>query len=107
MQEILPDNQQTITPRLSAATEEDSIAVVNRWLHSEVGMALNVSSATFDAETFCWHLPVYLAYGSTGRLGVVGDVYLHAATGAFVGAPTPKDLQQRAAALAEAHGITE
>jgi hypothetical protein len=106
MQEILENRQQAVIPSLVAATEEDAIAIVNRWLHSEVGMALNVSSATFDSETFCWHLPVYLAYGSTGPLGIVGDIYLHAATGAFVGAPTPADLQQRADALAEAHGIT-
>lgn len=66
-------------------------------------MALNVSSAIFDAETFCWHLPVYLAYRITGPIGIVGDVYLHAVTGAFVGVPTPEDLQQRANALAAAH----
>lgn len=107
MQEILENRQQATTPRLAAATEEDAIAIVNCWLHSEVGLALNVSRATFDVETFCWHLPVYLAYGSTGPLGVVGDIYLHAATGTFIGAPTPTELQQRANALAEAHDITE
>jgi hypothetical protein len=25
-----------------------------------VGMALNVSSATFNPETFCWYLPIHL-----------------------------------------------
>ena len=70
-------------------------------------MALNVSTAIFNPETFCWHLPIYLAYGSTGSLGIVGDAYLHAGTGAFIGAPKAADLQRRAEALAAAHGIQE
>lgn len=94
-------------PQLVAATEEEAIARVNRWLHREVGMALNVSSATFNPDTFCWHLPIHPAYGATGSLGIVGDVYLHAATGAFIGAPEVADLQRRADALAAVHGITE
>src|SRR5712691_5528550 len=92
-------------PQLAAATEEEAIALVNRWLHREVGMALNVSCATFNPDTFCWHLPIHLAYGATGSLGIVGDVYVHAATGAFIGAPEATDLQRRAEALAAAHGI--
>jgi hypothetical protein len=94
-------------PALVAATEEEAIALVNRWLHREVGMALNVSSATFHPEMFCWHLPIHLAYGATGSLGIVGDVYVHAATGAFLGAPEATALQRRANALAAAHGIAE
>lgn len=94
-------------PQLVAATEEEAITLVNRWLHREVGMALNVASATFNPDTFCWHLPIHLAYGATGSLGIVGDVYIHAATGAFIGAPEAADLQRRADALAAAHGITE
>jgi hypothetical protein len=94
-------------PQLLAATEEEAITIVNRWLHREVGMALNVESATFDPDIFCWHLPIHLAYGMTGSLGIVGDVYLHAATGAFHGAPSAEELRRRADALAAAHGITE
>jgi hypothetical protein len=94
-------------PQLLAATEEEAIAIVNRWLHREVGMALNVESATFDPNIFCWHLPIHLAYGMTGSLGIVGDVYLHAATGAFHGAPSAAELRRRADALAATHGITE
>jgi hypothetical protein len=100
-------NEITIRPRLLAATEEDALAIVNRWLHREVGMALNVESATFDPVIFCWHLPIHLAYGMTGSLGVVGDVFLHAATGAFHGASSAAELRQRADMLAAAHGITE
>ena len=94
-------------PQLVAATEEEAIALVNKWLHQEVGMALNVSSAAFNPATFCWHLPIHLAYGATGSLGIVGDVYVHAATGLFIGVPEAADLQHRAEALAATHGITE
>ncbi len=94
-------------PQLLASTEEEAIAIVNGWLHHEVGMALNVESAIFNADTLCWHLPIHLAYGATGSLGIVGDIYLHAATGAFIGAPSIAQLRQRAEALAAAHGITE
>ena len=97
----------TQRPQLLAANEEDAIAIVNRWLHREVGMALNVESATFDSGIFCWHLPIHLAYGMTGSLGIVADVYLHAATGTFHGAPSAAELRRRADALSAAHGITE
>ena len=107
MPEMSTQERLTTAPHLEAASAEDAIAIVNRWLHREVGMALHTSSATFNAATFCWHLPIHLAYGSTGSLGIVGDVYLHAASGEFMGAPEPEELQQRAEALAAAHGITE
>ena len=107
MPEVIARQHLRSLPQLAAATEEEAVALVNRLLHHEVGMALNVSSATFNPETFCWHLPIHLAYGATGSLGIVGDVYLHAATGAFLGAPEAADLQRRADALATVHGITE
>lgn len=100
-------NEISSRPQLSAATEEEAMALVNRWLHREVGMALNVESASFNPDTFCWHLPIHLAYGATGSLGIVGDIYLHAATGAFTGAPSATELRRRADALAATHGITE
>jgi hypothetical protein len=80
MPNIVTGNQRPARPQLGAATEEEAITLVNRWLHREVGMALNVSCATFNPDTFCWHLPIHLAYGATGSLGIVGDVYVHAAT---------------------------
>jgi hypothetical protein len=94
-------------PQLLAATAEEAMTMVNRWLHREVGMALNVESATFDPDSFCWHLPIHLAYGATGSLGVIADVYLHAASGKLLGAPSVAELRRRAEALAAAHGITE
>lgn len=107
MPEVVAHHPRSVLPQLAAATEEEAIALVNRWLHREVGMALNVSCATFHPETFCWHLPIHVAYGATGSLGIVGDVYVHAATGAFIGAPDAADLQRRAEELAAVHGIAE
>lgn len=107
MSETVAQHPLPSLPQLAVATEEEAIALVHRWLHREVGMALNVSGAHFNAATFCWHLPIHLAYGATGSLGIVGDVYVHAATGVFIGAPETADLQHRAEALAAAHGITE
>lgn len=92
-------------PQLAVPTAEDAIAVVNRWLHREVGLAVHVTTATFDPDTFFWHLPIELAYASTGTLGVVGDVYLHAATGAIAGSPDAVEFRRRADALAAASGI--
>jgi hypothetical protein len=98
----------TVTlPKLAVPDEESAIAVVNRWLHTDVGTAVNVSRAYFDAATFCWHLPVQLAYPDTGPVGVIGDVFVHAATGQFIGLPAAEDLEQRAIALAYAHGLVE
>lgn len=92
-------------PQLAAPTAHDAIAAVNRWLHREVGLAVHATIATFDPETFYWRLPIELAYAATGSLGVVGDVYLHAATGVLAGSPDPADFRQRAEALAAANGI--
>lgn len=94
-----------LLPQLAVPTAEDAIEIVNRWLHREVGMAVHATTARFDQTTYYWHLPIELAYASRGTLGIVGDVYLHAATGEFAGRPDAEDLIQRAEALAAACGI--
>lgn len=94
-------------PHLAAATPEEAIKLVNRWLHREVGFSLSTTSAVFNPSTFCWHLPVHLSYGSTGPLGVIGDIFLNAATGEFLGAPEVGELRHRAESLAERCGISE
>lgn len=95
----------SVGPQLTVPTAQAAIAHVNRWLHQQAGTALHAASATFDPATFYWHVPVELAYGATGPLGQVGDVYLHAATGQFAGHPEAELFQQRAEALAVAHRI--
>jgi hypothetical protein len=92
-------------PQLAVPTADDAIFIVNRWLSREVGMAVHAISADFDAATFYWHLPIELAYAPTGTLGLVGDIYLHAATGSFAGKLDPKELICRAETIAESHGI--
>lgn len=97
---------ETVTvPELAVATADAAIALVNRWLHREVGMAVHSTAAYFEATTFCWHVPIELAYATHGTLGVVGDIYLHAATGSFVGRPSAAELLRRADRLAAACGI--
>lgn len=94
-----------ISPQLAVPTADDAIEIVNRWLHREVGMAVHATTARFDQTTFYWHLPIELAYASHSTLGVVGDIYVHAATGAFAGSPSAEELTLRAEALAVACGI--
>jgi hypothetical protein len=94
-------------PELAVPTAERAISLVNRWLQREVGMAVSTSRAFFNPASYYWHLPIHLAYGSTGPLGVIGDVYLHAVTGDFAGRLNAEELQQRAVTLAKAHGFTE
>lgn len=95
----------SVAPQLTVGTAQAALAQVNRWLHQRVGTALHAAVATFDPITFYWHVTVELAYGATGPLGEVGDVYLHTATGQFAGHPQAELFQQRAEALAAAHGI--
>lgn len=95
----------SVVPQLTIGTAPAAIAHVNRWLHQRVGTALHAAAATFDPITFYWHVTVELAYGTTGPLGEVGDVYLHAATGQFAGDPQAELFLQRAEVLATAHGI--
>jgi hypothetical protein len=92
-------------PQLAVPTADDAICFVNRWLSLEVGMAVHATTANFDATTFYWHLPIELAYASTGTLGVVGDIYLHAVTGVFAGRLDAEELIRRSEKLAVSHGI--
>jgi hypothetical protein len=50
---------------------------------------LHVATATFDLVSYYWCLPVELTYLDKGTLGVIGDLYLHAVTGAFGACPIP------------------
>jgi hypothetical protein len=99
------ETQTTIVPQYAVPTMQAALATVNRWLHRELGTAVHTAVATFDPTTFYWHITIELAYGATGPLGQVGDVYLHAATGAFAGAPHAEEFRQRAEALAAVYGI--
>lgn len=70
-------------------------------------MLIHVSRATYDPVTYCWHLPVELAFPDTGPVGKVGDVYLHAVSGQFISSPDTATMEQQALALAKFHGLLE
>lgn len=102
--------KQSITamlPTLAVPDAECAISIVNGWLHKEVGSAVNASLAIFYPESFCWRLPIQFAYPDTGPLGVIGDVFLRADTGHFLGLPEVEELEERAAALLGARRLTE
>jgi hypothetical protein len=67
-----------LLPELNIWRANEAISRANRWLQSRLPMSIHVSRATFDPLTYCWRLPVHLAFAGTGSIGVVGDVYLHA-----------------------------
>src|SRR5438874_4618229 len=94
-------------PQLVIPTETEALSFVNRWLHQKIGMAVHVTAAVFDPVSYYWHLPVEMAYPDKGTLGVIGDLYLHAVTGAFAGLPDPDALRHRADVLATLHGVEE
>jgi hypothetical protein len=94
-------------PELAVPTAEQAIMLVNRWLQKETAMLIHVTQATFNPITFCWHLPVRLSYPDRGTIGIIGDIFIHAASGEFVGLPDPQDILRRAESLAEAHGLIE
>ena len=95
------------SPQLSMPTAKDAVGFVNRWLRDEVGSTVHVTNAVFKPESFHWHLPVELSYPNIGTLGVIGDIYLSAATGELFGPPSPEELRKRASDLASANGIIE
>jgi len=39
-------------PQIVIPTEVEAIATANRWLHQEIGMALHVTTATFDPVSY-------------------------------------------------------
>ena len=94
-------------PEMAVPTAERAISLVNGWLHDEISTAVNVSQAHFNAVTYCWHLPVQLAFPDTGPVAVIADIYLHAATGQFVGLVEAGELQRRAESLAVALGLLD
>jgi hypothetical protein len=96
-----------VLPELAVPNAERAISLVNGWLQRKIGTAVHVSQATYRPATYSWHLPVLLAYPDTGPVGVIGDVFVHAVTGQFVGLPEAEELKRRALALAEARGLIE
>jgi hypothetical protein len=64
-------------------------------LRTNVGDALYPADATFIAETFAWLVPVWFSTAAKPMVALVADVYVSAATGVFLGRPTPEELIKR------------
>ncbi|MGH9855120.1 MAG: hypothetical protein ACREBD_35255, partial [Blastocatellia bacterium] len=50
---------------------------------------------TFVQESFAWHVSVWFSTAGRPMVARVADVYLSAATGAFLGRPSREELAQR------------
>ncbi len=94
-----------LLPELNVWKADQAILRVNRWLHGRLTMFIHVSQARFDPLTYCWHLPVQLAFAQTGPIGVVGDVYLHAVSEELISIPDTAAMEANALALIKLHEL--
>ena len=83
-------------PNASSARE----AVAN-WMMTEIGAAVYPGEVKFMPESFVWHVPVWLSYAGKTQIGILADLYLNAATGAFIGRPSREELILRAEVLSK------
>jgi len=87
------------TPLLRLPDASSARETVGRWILKEIGTSAYPGEATFQPESFTWHVPIWLSYAEKTQIGILADVYLHAATGNFLGRPSRADLIHRAEAL--------
>jgi hypothetical protein len=102
MAEVFTDEPTTksfATPLLRLPDDASAREAVARWLLKEIGTAAYPGEATFQPESFTWHVPIWLGYAEKTQIGILADVYLHAATGIFLGQPAHEDLVHRAEVL--------
>ena len=107
MPEILTNelsSPEETAPALQLPDAASARNAVKRWLLGEIGQAVYPGDAKFIPESFTWHIPVWFSYAEKIQIGILADIYLHAATGAFVGRPSREDLIHRAEDLLEKLG---
>lgn len=80
------------TPSLRLPDATSAREAVGRWLMKEIGTAVYPGEATFWPDSFVWHIPIWLSYAGKTQIGILADVYLNVATGAFLGRPSREDL---------------
>ena len=85
----------TQAPPLAIPDAESARRVVSRWLLTNIGDALYPAEPTFVEESFSWDVPVWFSTAAEPMAVLVADVYVNAATGAFLGRPTREDLIER------------
>jgi len=102
MAEVFTEESKTKSsamPLLRLPDASSAREIVGRWLLKEIGTAAYPGDATFQPESFTWHVPIWLRYAEKIRVGILADVYLHAATGIFLGRPSHEDLIHRTETL--------
>ncbi|MDZ7291509.1 MAG: hypothetical protein ONB44_19355 [candidate division KSB1 bacterium] len=107
MAEVLTDQSKEIsqtTPTLRLPDASSAREAVGRWLLREIGTGVYPGEATFLPDSFTWHVPVWLSYPEKTQIGVLADIYLHAASGAFMGRPSREELIHRAEVLLKKMG---
>jgi hypothetical protein len=82
-------------PPLALPDGESARRFVGRWLRTNVGDALYPAEATFITESFAWLVPVWFSNASQPMAALIADIYVNAATGTFLGRPTPEELIKR------------
>jgi hypothetical protein len=83
-------------PPLALPDAEAARHVVGQWLRTHIGDALYPGAAVFVEESFAWLVPVWFSTAERPMSALVADVYVHAATGAFLGRPTREEIVRRA-----------
>jgi hypothetical protein len=94
----------TQAPSLALPDAEAARRVVARWLRTEIGDALYPAEATFLEESFAWHVSVWLSTAQQPMVAWIADVYVHAATGAFLGRPTREEIVRRLDQITDSEG---
>jgi len=82
-------------PPLALPDAESARRTVGRWLRTEIGDALYPAEVSFVQESFAWRVSVWFSTAGRPMAALIADVYLSAATGAFLGRPTREELTQR------------
>ena len=82
-------------PPLAVPDAESARGIVGHWLRTHIGDALYPAQPKFVDESFAWDVPVWFSTAKTPMAALVADVYISAATGAFLGRPTREELIER------------
>ena len=81
--------------KLAVPDAESARRAVTRWLRTTVGDALYPAEPQFIEESFSWDVPVWFSTAAEPMIALIADVYVNAATGAFLGRPTREELIER------------
>jgi hypothetical protein len=82
-------------PSLAIPDAESARRVVTRWLRTDIGDALYPAEPRFVEESFAWDVPIWFSTATQPMVALLADVYISAATGAFLGRPTREELLDR------------